>query len=39
MELDTWVLWTLNEDGRATHVVGFLPDEETEAFEAAGLSE
>src|SRR3954453_13810613 len=39
MELDTWVLWTLNDDGLATHLVGFLPGEESEAFEAAGLSE
>ena len=39
MELDTWVVWTLNDEGLATHVVGFLPGEDTEAFEAAGLSE
>ena len=39
MELDTWVVWTLNDDGLATRVAAFLPHEETEAIEAAGLSE
>ena len=39
MELDTWVLWTLDDDGLVRRVVAFLPHEETEALEAAGLSE
>jgi len=39
MEVDTWVVWTLNDDGLVTRLEGFLPHEETEAFEAAGLSE
>ena len=38
MELDAWAVWTLNDDGLMTHVVGFLPGEDAEAFEAAGLS-
>ena len=39
MELDMWVVWTLNDDGLATRVELFLPGEDTEAFEAGGLSE
>jgi ketosteroid isomerase-like protein len=39
MELDAWVVWTLNDEGLVTRVVAFLPGEEAEAFEAAGLSE
>ncbi|MGI9021437.1 MAG: nuclear transport factor 2 family protein, partial [Solirubrobacterales bacterium] len=39
VEDETWVLWTLNDDGLVTQVVGFLLNEEAEALEAAGLSE
>jgi ketosteroid isomerase-like protein len=39
MELETWVLWTFDEDGLATRVESFLPHQDAEAFEAAGLSE
>ena len=39
MELDTWVVWTLNDDGLMTRLEAFLPHEETEAFEAGGLAE
>jgi ketosteroid isomerase-like protein len=39
IEFDAWSVWTLNDDGLATRVVGFLSHEETEAFEAAGLAE
>jgi hypothetical protein len=39
MELDAWAVWTLNDDGLATRVVAFLPHEDTEALEAAGLAE
>ena len=39
MELDMWVVWTLNDDGLVTRVEAFLPHQEIEALEAAGLSE
>ena len=39
MELDAWVVWTLNDDGLMTRLEAFLPHEEIEAFEAAGLRE
>jgi ketosteroid isomerase-like protein len=39
MELETWVLWTFDDDGLVTRVEGFLPHQDAEAFEAAGLSE
>jgi ketosteroid isomerase-like protein len=39
MDLETWVLWTLDDDGLATRVEGFLPHQDAEAFEAAGLRE
>jgi ketosteroid isomerase-like protein len=38
MEFETCVVWTVNDDGLVTQVVAFLPHEETEALEAAGLS-
>ena len=37
VELDAWVLWTLDEAGLATRVEFFL--EEAEALRAAGLSD
>jgi ketosteroid isomerase-like protein len=39
MELDTWVVWTLNDDGLVTGVEAFLPHEKAKALEAAGLRE
>ena len=39
IEIDAWVLWTLDDDGLATRVEGFLPHQDAEAFKAAGLSE
>jgi len=39
MELDMWSVWTLNGDGLVTRLEAFLPHEENEALEAAGLSE
>ena len=34
-----WTIWTFNEAGLATRVVGFRDDEESKARRAAGLSE
>jgi ketosteroid isomerase-like protein len=39
MENDSWSVWTLNEDGLATRVEGFLHHQSAEARRAAGLSE
>ena len=39
MEIDMWAVWTLNDDGLVTRVEAFLPHEEAEALDAAGLSE
>ena len=39
VEVDMWVVWTLNDDGLVTRVEAFLLHEEIEALEAAGLSE
>jgi hypothetical protein len=39
LEIDNWVVWTLDDDGLATRVETYLPHQETEALEAAGLSE
>lgn len=41
IELDTeiWAVWTLDDDGLATRLESFLPHQEAEALEAAGLSE
>ncbi len=39
LELDMWNVWTVNDDGLATRVEGFLDHQESEALEAAGLSE
>ena len=39
MEVDVLSVWTLNDDGLVTRLEAFLPHEETEALEAAGLSE
>jgi ketosteroid isomerase-like protein len=41
IELDfvTWSVWTLDDHGLVKEVQGFLPHQEAEALEAAGLSE
>jgi ketosteroid isomerase-like protein len=39
LDLENWVVWTLNEDGLATRVENFLPHQEDEALKAAGLRE
>ena len=39
VEVDQWVVWTLNDDGLVTRMEAFLVDQEGEALEAAGLSE
>ena len=33
------VVWTLDDDGLVTRVQGFLPHQEAEALEAAGLKD
>jgi hypothetical protein len=37
VELETWVLWTFDDDGLVTRLEGFLPHQDAEALEAAGL--
>jgi hypothetical protein len=39
MELESWVLWTFDDDGLVTRAEFFLPHQDAEAVEAAGLSE
>lgn len=39
LNLDAWAVWTFDADGRATRVQSFLPHQEAEALEAAGLRE
>jgi ketosteroid isomerase-like protein len=39
IELDIWTVWTVDDDSLVTRVETFFPNEETEALEAAGLSE
>jgi ketosteroid isomerase-like protein len=39
VELETWVLWAFDDDGLVTRVESFLPHQDAEALEAAGLSE
>ena len=39
LDVDTWAVWTLDDDGLVTRIEGFLVDEESAALEAAGLSE
>jgi ketosteroid isomerase-like protein len=39
MEVDQWVVWTLNDDGLVTRVENCLDHQEADALEAAGLSE
>jgi hypothetical protein len=37
LNLDAWAVWTVDDDGLATRVEGFLPHQEIEALRAAGL--
>jgi SnoaL-like domain len=37
LNLDAWAVWTFDNDGRAIRVQAFLPHQEIEALEAAGL--
>jgi ketosteroid isomerase-like protein len=39
LDIDLWTVWTFDDDGRATRAETFLPHQEVEALEAAGLSE
>jgi ketosteroid isomerase-like protein len=39
LDVDTWVVWTLDDDGLATRIESFLIHQEAEALAAAGLSE
>lgn len=39
LNLDAWAVWTFDDDGRATRVQSFLPHQQIEALEAAGLRE
>ena len=39
LELDSWAVWTFDDEGRATRIEGYLPQEEAQALEAAGLEE
>jgi ketosteroid isomerase-like protein len=39
LDIEIWAVWTLNDEGLATRVESFLPHQEAEALEAAGLSE
>ena len=39
VEVDMWVVWTLNDDRLVTRVESFLMHQEAEALEAAGLTE
>jgi ketosteroid isomerase-like protein len=39
LEAETWAVWTLDENGLATHLDVFLVDQRDEALEAAGLQD
>jgi len=39
LEVRSWGVWTLDEDGRAIRLEGFLEQQEAEAREAAGLTD
>jgi ketosteroid isomerase-like protein len=38
VEIDSWSVWTMNDEGRATRLEFFLPHERAEALEAAGMT-
>jgi ketosteroid isomerase-like protein len=39
LDMEIWAVWTVNDDGLVTRLEVYLPHQETEALEAAGLSE
>ena len=39
LDIELWAVWTLNDDGLVTRLEFYLPHQEAEALEAAGLSE
>ena len=39
LDVDTWAVWTLDDDGLVTRIEGFLIHDESAALQAAGLSE
>ena len=39
LDMEIWAVWTLNDDGLATRLEVYLPHQEAEALEAAGLPE
>ena len=39
VDIEMWVVWTLDDDGLATRMEAFLNHEKVSALEAAGLSE
>ena len=39
IELDSWAVWTLDDDGLVTRMEAFLIHQEDEALAAAGLEE
>jgi hypothetical protein len=39
LDVDTWAVWTLDDDGLVTRIEGFLIHEDSAALEAAGLRE
>ena len=39
LDLELWTVWTFDDDLLVTRIEAFLPHQESEAFEAAGLQE
>ena len=39
LDVETWAVWTMDDDGLVTRIEGFLNHEESAALEAAGLEE
>jgi hypothetical protein len=39
MDLETWSIWRMNDEGRATRLEYFLPHQKADALEAAGVRE
>jgi ketosteroid isomerase-like protein len=39
IDIELWAVWTLDDNGLATRIEGFLGHEKNDALEAAGLSE
>ena len=38
-DMEIWAVWTLNDDGLVARIESFLPHQEADALEVAGLSE